>query len=439
MTVIKNVGIHAGNHSVKTATPFSFFSSIDIGHCLIACTAGLLSMGLIAVTSASIEMAASQGNPFGYGIRHVINLLLALGLALVVYRKPMEFWFHTGGYWLLLGFVLLALVLIPGIGREVNGSRRWLALGPLNLQCSEFVKMFVIVFMAGYLVRRQTEVQESFVGFAKPMVVLFCITGLLMAEPDFGPTVVTAGTAFALLFISGARIGQFIGIVLAAIAGASLLVISAPYRMKRLTAFTDPWADQFNTGYQLTQSLIAFGRGEWLGLGLGNSVQKLFYLPEAHTDFVFAVWAEEFGFVGGVFVVLTFSVLIAAILALSSHAAKMKRWFEAYIAFGVAMLISFQVFINIGVASGLLPTKGLTLPFFSYGGSSLMLFCSLMALLLRINNELAEVKANAHTGVGNRANVERVSERHSGSEPISQSLRASSNVRTEPSFSGDLP
>jgi cell division protein FtsW len=381
----------------------SWISKIDIGHSLIACAAALLGMGLIAVTSASIEMAASQGNPFGYGLRHLFNLFLALGLAFAVYRMPMHFWFRTGGYWLLLGFVLLALVLIPGIGREVNGSRRWLALGPMNLQCSEFVKMFVIIFMAGYLVRRQTEVQESFTGFAKPMAVLFCITGLLMAEPDFGATVVTAGTAFALLFIGGARIGQFIAIALAAIAGASMLVITAPYRMKRLTAFTDPWADQFNTGYQLTQSLIAFGRGEWLGLGLGNSVQKLFYLPEAHTDFVFAVWAEEFGFVGAVFVVLVFAVLIATILALSRRAVSLKRWFEAYIAFGVAMLISFQVFINIGVASGLLPTKGLTLPFFSYGGSSLMLFCSLMALLIRINNELHAIHANAHTGVGDRA------------------------------------
>jgi cell division protein FtsW len=380
-----------------------FFSGIDLGNSLIACTAALLSMGLIAVTSASIEMAASEGNPFGYGIRHTVNLTVAMVLAFFVYRQPMEYWFRTGGYWLLLGFVMLALVLIPGIGREVNGSRRWLAIGPLTLQCSEFVKMFVIVFMAGYLVRRQTEVQESFSGFVKPMCVLFCITGLLLAEPDFGATVVTVGTAFALLFIGGARIGQFIAIALAAIAGASLLIISAPYRMKRLTAFTDPWADQYDTGYQLTQSLIAFGRGEWLGLGLGNSVQKLFYLPEAHTDFVFAVWAEEFGFVGAIFVLLIFAVLISSILALSQRAVAMKRWFEAYIAFGVAMLISFQVFINIGVASGLLPTKGLTLPFFSYGGSSLMLFCALIAVLLRINQELNAVKANAHTGVGDRA------------------------------------
>jgi cell division protein FtsW len=380
-----------------------FLTSIDLGQSLIACTAALLSMGLIAVTSASIEMAASEGSPFGYGIRHTVNLTVAMVLAFLVYRQPMHYWFRTGGYWLLLGFVMLALVLIPGIGREVNGSRRWLALGPLTLQCSEFVKMFVIIFMAGYLVRRQTEVQESFSGFVKPMGVLFCITGLLLAEPDFGATVVTVGTAFALLFIGGARIGQFIAIACAAVAGASLLVISAPYRMKRLTAFTDPWADQFNTGYQLTQSLIAFGRGEWLGLGLGNSVQKLFYLPEAHTDFVFAVWAEEFGFVGAVFVLMIFAVLISSILVLSRRAVAMKRWFEAYIAFGVAMLISFQVFINIGVASGLLPTKGLTLPFFSYGGSSLMLFCSLIAVLLRVNQELKAVKANAHTGVGDRA------------------------------------
>ena len=281
----------------------------------------------------------------------------------------------------------MALVLVPGVGREVNGSRRWLAVGPLTLQASEFVKLFVIFYLAGYLVRRGDEVKERWSGFIKPMAVLFALTLLLMLEPDFGATVVTAGTAFVMIFLGGVKLGQFLLVILGCVAGAVALVIFEPYRMKRLTAFTDPWADQFNSGYQLTQSLIAFGRGELTGVGFGNSVQKLFYLPEAHTDFVFAIFAEEFGFIGTLVILGLFVGLVGRILAIGRHAELTSRRFHAFVAYGVAMMISAQAFINMGVNTGLLPTKGLTLPLMSYGGNSMVVICIMLAMVLRVAKE----------------------------------------------------
>jgi cell division protein FtsW len=237
----------------------------------------LIALGFIAMTSASIEHAASRyGDMFFFAKRYFFHFSLAFVVSVLMYLTPVDVWERTGWLWLLFGFLLLALVLIPGVGREVNGSRRWLALGPLTLQASEFVKLCVIFYLAGYLVRRRDEVRQSWSGFIKPMALLFAVTLLLMLEPDFGATVVTAGTAFVMIFLGGVKLGQFLLVILSCVAGAVAMVIFEPYRMKRLTAFTDPWADQFNTGYQLTQSLIAFGRGQVSGVGLGNSVQKLF-------------------------------------------------------------------------------------------------------------------------------------------------------------------
>ena len=349
----------------------------------------LIVIGLIAMSSASIEFAAERyGNPFYHTQRYLFHLAIGGVAALVVYRIPMSFWQRSGWFWLLVGFVLLLIVLVPGIGREANGSRRWLALGPLTLQCSELVKVCVIIYLAGYLVRRQDEVREQWKGFIKPMAVLFAVTLLLMFEPDFGATVVTLGTAFGMIFLAGVRLWQFSLVILAALAALVVLVISEPYRMKRFTAFTDPWADQFDTGYQLTQALIAFGRGEWFGVGLGNSIQKLFYLPEAHTDFVFAIFAEEFGVVGALTLIGLFSVLVVRILSIGRKAELQGQPFSAYVAYGIAFMISGQVFINIGVNTGLLPTKGLTLPFLSYGGTSLMVCCAVIGIVFRINYEL---------------------------------------------------
>lgn len=348
----------------------------------------LLAVGFVAMTSASVEHAASRyGDTFYFAKRYGMHFTLALGLSAVMYLSPVSFWERSGWLWLLIGFLLLALVLVPGVGREVNGSRRWLVVGPLTLQASEFVKLFVIFYLAGYLVRRGDEVKERWSGFIKPVAVLFALILLLMLEPDFGATVVTAGTAFVMIFLGGVKLGQFLLVIVGCLGAAAALVIFEPYRMKRLTAFTDPWADQFNSGYQLTQSLIAFGRGELTGVGFGNSVQKLFYLPEAHTDFVFAIFAEEFGFIGTLVILGLFIGLVGRMMVIGRHAELTGRRFHAFVAYGVAMMISAQAFINMGVNTGLLPTKGLTLPFLSYGGSSLMVCMAMVALVARIERE----------------------------------------------------
>ena len=348
----------------------------------------LLVVGFVAMTSASVEHAASRyDDAFYFAKRYLSHFSLAAIISVIMYLTPIDVWERSGWLLLLFGFVVLALVLIPGVGREVNGSRRWISLGPLTLQASEFVKLCVIFYLAGYLVRRHDEVRQSWSGFVKPMALLFAVTLLLMLEPDFGATVVTAGTAFVMIFLGGVKLGQFLLVILSCVAGAVAMVIFEPYRMKRLTAFTDPWADQFNTGYQLTQSLIAFGRGQFSGVGLGNSVQKLFYLPEAHTDFVFAIFAEEFGFLGTLLILGLFIALIGRILFIGRYAESMGKQFHAYVAYGVAIMISGQAFINMGVNAGLLPTKGLTLPFMSYGGSSLMVCMGMVALIGRIERE----------------------------------------------------
>lgn len=354
----------------------------------------VLALGFVAMSSASVEYAADRyGSPFFFMKRYGFYLVLATVFALSVYLVPMRLWERYSGLCLLFGLVLLSLVLIPGIGREVNGSRRWLVIGPLTLQVSEFVKLFVVFYMAGYLVRRRDEVQERLSGFLKPMLVVFVVTLLLMMEPDFGATVVTAGTTLVLLFLGGVKLWQFMGLVLSGVAALVLMVVISPYRMQRVTAYTDPFAHQFDSGYQLVQSLIAFGRGEWFGVGLGNSVQKLFYLPEAHTDFVFAVYAEEFGFVGACLALALFAMLIARMLRIGQMAEQAGLRFQAYVAWGIAIIFAGQVFINVGVTTGLLPTKGLTLPLWSYGGSSLMVSLAMLAIVGRVYREAVEAKS----------------------------------------------
>jgi cell division protein FtsW len=364
------------------------FRGIYFDAALTVCVVSLILIGFVAMTSASIEFSAEKySSPFFHSFRYLVHLAIAMILALIVFNVPMSFWKKTDWLWLLLGFAVLVAVLIPGIGKSVNGSQRWLNLGFVTLQASEFVKFCVILYMAGYLVRRQEEVRQHFKGFIKPMIVVFVVTVLLMLEPDFGATVVTGGTALGMLFLAGARLWQFVCLIVTVLLALVLLVVSAPYRMQRLTSYADPWADQFNSGYQLTQSLIAFGRGEWFGVGLGNSVQKLFYLPEAHTDFVFAILAEEFGLIGSLTVIALFCALVMQTLRIGRQAEIVGKLFNAYVCYGVALVISGQVFINIGVNTGLLPTKGLTLPFLSYGGSSLIVCCVMLAMVFRVHVE----------------------------------------------------
>lgn len=361
---------------------------IDVDFPMLAGCLALLGLGLVMITSASSEVAAVQsGNTLYMMTRHLVYLLIGLGACGVTMMIPVATWQRLG--WLLLigAFGLLVLVLVPGIGREVNGSMRWIGFGAFNVQPSEIAKVFVVIFLAGYLIRRQQEVRESWMGFFKPFIVLLPMAGLLLMEPDFGATVVMMGSAAAMLFLGGVGLFRFSLMVVLAVASVVVLVQAQPYRMARLTNFTDPWADQFGSGYQLTQALIAFGRGEWFGVGLGNSVQKQFYLPEAHTDFVFSVLAEELGVIGSLLTVGLFLFVSIRGMYIGLWAEKAKQFFGAYVAYGLSFLWIGQFLINIGVNVGLLPTKGLTLPFLSYGGSSLVICCASLGLLLRIEWE----------------------------------------------------
>ena len=361
----------------------------DIG--ILLSGLALMLVGLVAISSASIEYAdINYSSTTFHTVRHLIYLAVAMVGAVIVYRMPLAFWQETGWVWLFIALALLILVLIPGIGREVNGSLRWLPLGPFTLQPSEFAKLAMVIYLAGYMVRREHEVRYQWQGFLKPMAVLFAATLLLMVEPDFGATVIVAGSAFGMLFLAGVKLGHFMLVLAGALGALLVLVVSEPYRVKRLTAYTDPWADPYDTGFQLTQSLIAFGRGEWFGVGLGNSVQKLFYLPEAHTDFVFSIWAEETGFVGAMAVIALYIALIGRILWVGRAAQLARQPFGAYVCYGVALVFSGQAFVNMGVSSGLLPTKGLTLPFVSYGGTSLIVCCVMLALVLRVDQAVRQ-------------------------------------------------
>lgn len=349
----------------------------------------LSSFGFVMVTSASMTFAEEHYHDvWHFSVRYAVYWALGMTCAVFVVAVPTIFWEKYGSLFLILALVLLTLVLIPGLGRKVNGSQRWLQLGPFGIQASEVVKFCVIVFYASFLARRGQETLSDWRGVFKPLLILGLMIFLLLLEPDFGASVVLAGTVMAMLFVAGVRLWQFVLLFAVALAGLAMVAILSPYRMQRLITFLDPWADQFNSGYQLTQSLIAFGRGEWTGLGLGNSVQKLFYLPEAHTDFIFAIIAEEFGLVGVAVVIGIFIALVICILNVSQRAMTADKAFASFATFGVAVIFAAQAFINVGVASGLLPTKGLTMPFISYGGSSLLASCALLALVMRIDWEM---------------------------------------------------
>lgn len=350
---------------------------------------GLMTIGLIMVASASVAFAAANYHDAWYfAKRHGVYMVLGLFLSLIVVSVPMSMWQRYSGYLLVLTIALLLIVLIPGIGKKVNGSQRWLSLGIISIQVSEIAKFAAVIFFASFFSRRYQELHLGWQGFLKPLLLVGVLAVLLLAEPDFGSSVVLCGTVFAMMFIAGVRIWHFGLLVAIGVSSLGAVAVFSPYRMQRLITFLDPWADQFNAGYQLTQSLIGFGRGEWFGLGLGNSLQKLFFLPEAHTDFIFAIIAEEFGLIGAVVLLGLFALLIVRILDLSRRNLAVGRVFPALATFGIAILFAFQVFINAGVASGLLPTKGLTLPFISYGGSSLLINCVLMAFVMRAQWEM---------------------------------------------------
>lgn len=351
-------------------------------------TIGLLIIGLMMVASSSIVISTKYyHNPFHFLIRQSLYLFAGLLAALITLRIDSSVWERISVPLLLACLLMLLLVLVPGIGRSVNGSRRWLAFGPIGIQVSELAKLTMIFYVSGYLVRQNTSVRHSVLGFIKPMIVLAFIAILLLMEPDFGATVVITVTIMALLFLAGVKLRYYLCLLLSVGFGLVMTALATPYRVARLTAFLDPWADQFNSGYQLTQSLIAFGRGGWLGVGLGDSVQKLFYLPEAHTDFLFAVLAEELGLIGVSLVLILYSILVVRGLMIGFTAYGQDRLFAAFTAYGLTFWLGLQAAINMGVNSGILPTKGLTLPMLSYGGASMVINCVVIALMLRIDHE----------------------------------------------------
>lgn len=364
------------------------FSSSRHDPLLTVCVCLLTAIGLLMVASSSIVVSERF---FGSAFHYLINQMLYLGLGIVcgfaVYRFEMTFWQASSRVIIVGAIVMLALVLIPGIGHSVNGSRRWLGFGPLRFQISEIAKLSMILYVSAYAVRFQDQLRTQWMGFLKPLFVLAVIAALLLREPDFGATVVITATTFGILFLAGARVSQFMVLCGICLVLISLIAFAAPYRLLRLTTFLDPWANQYDSGYQLTQSLIAFGRGGWFGVGLGESIQKLFYLPEAHTDFLFAVLTEEFGLIGALLVVLCFAVLVTRAFMIGRYAYLSERLFNAYVAYGIAFWIGIQVFINVGVNSGILPTKGLTLPLMSAGGSSMLIMCIAIAFLFRVDFE----------------------------------------------------
>ena len=377
-------------------------SSLDMKlyhHCdvtLVISALFLLAVGLVMVASSSVEIAdRATGDPLYYFKRQAIFAVLGVLAALLLTKIRLAYWENSGIALLFLMITLLVLVLVPGVGRTAYGSTRWLALGPLGIQVSEVVKLLLVLYLAGYMVKHGRQIVESFAGIVKPMLVLIVLLTLLLLEPDFGAAIVLLAITLGMFCLAGAKIWNFIFLLFASAVSMAAVAVSSPYRLERLTVFLNPWSDPFGSGFQLTQSLIAIGSGSWTGLGLGASVQKLFYLPKAHNDFVFAVIAEELGLVGVAMILLLFMVLVYRCFAIGRWVEKKGMKFGAQVCYGIGIWIGLQAFINIGVNMGVLPTKGLTLPLVSAGGSSLLVVCMAIGLVTRVYIEgIAERTSN---------------------------------------------
>lgn len=358
----------------------------DVG--LLLSSLSLLLFGLVMMTSASIDIAQIQyGDSFYYFWRQLIYIFLGIGVATIVLHISIKTWQHWSPFILFICIFLLGLVLIPGLGQEINGSRRWISLGFIHLQPAELIKLSTLLYLADYLVRRHHEIRIKIIGTIKPLIIVSLMTSLLLLQPDYGAIVVLFATVLGMLFLAGVPTYQFLLWITGITVILSGIAILAPYRIERLTTFLDPWADPFDKGFQLTQALIAIGRGELGGVGLGFSVQKFTFLPEAHTDFVFAILAEELGLIGVISLMslFTWMVMRAFIIAIRSEILGLP--YAAYLSYGIGLEIAVQTFINLGVNMGILPTKGLTLPLISYGGSSMIVTCLMLALLLRVDYE----------------------------------------------------
>ncbi|ASY74711.1 MULTISPECIES: cell division protein FtsW [Pectobacterium] len=363
---------------------------------LVWLTLGLAVIGFVMVTSASMPVGQRlASDPFLFAKRDAIYLGLAFGLSLITLRVPMEIWQRYSPVLLLLSMVMLLVVL--AVGSSVNGASRWISLGPLRIQPAELSKLALFCYLSSYMVRKVEEVRNNFWGFCKPMGVMVVLAVLLLAQPDLGTVVVLFITTLAMLFLAGAKMWQFLAIIGCGVFAVGLLIVAEPYRMRRVTSFWNPWDDPFGSGYQLTQSLMAFGRGEFWGQGLGNSVQKLEYLPEAHTDFIFSILGEELGYIGVVLALLMIFFVAFRAMSIGKRALEIDQRFSGFLACSIGVWFSFQTLVNVGAAAGMLPTKGLTLPLISYGGSSLIIMSTAIVLLLRIDFETRLTKAQAFT------------------------------------------
>lgn len=385
---------------------------------LVGTTLVLLTWGLIMVASASVAQADKMtGAPFHFFYRQLLFVGLGLIAGIIIYLVPMRQWENSRMWLLLFAAFLLLVVLVPGLGLKINHARRWIDLGVFRLQASEPARLALILYLASYITRRQAELQNSFRGLVNPLGLLMIPALLLLLEPDFGATVVLFMVAFLMLFLGGGQVRYLGGMVALAVGAAVLLVVFEPYRMARILNFTDPWADVEHGGWQLAQSLIAVGRGEWTGVGLGNSVQKLLYLPEMHTDFIFAILAEEFGLLGIALLMTLFGVIVWRGFVIGNRAEQMGERFRAYLSYGLSSWIGFQALINMAVNMGLLPTKGLTLPLMSYGGSSLVTVCLILGLILRVDYEN---RVAAGVPAKTRPRVNRVTSRPARTAPMSE-------------------
>ncbi|MBG0752470.1 MULTISPECIES: cell division protein FtsW [Pectobacterium] len=363
---------------------------------LVWLTLGLAVIGFVMVTSASMPVGQRlASDPFLFAKRDAIYIGLAFGLSLVTLRIPMEIWQRYSPVLLLLAMLMLLVVL--AVGSSVNGASRWISLGPLRIQPAELSKLALFCYLSSYMVRKVEEVRNNFWGFCKPMGVMVVLAVLLLAQPDLGTVVVLFITTLAMLFLAGAKMWQFLAIIGCGVFAVGLLIVAEPYRMRRVTSFWNPWDDPFGSGYQLTQSLMAFGRGEFWGQGLGNSVQKLEYLPEAHTDFIFSILGEELGYIGVVLALLMIFFVAFRAMSIGKRALEIDQRFSGFLACSIGIWFSFQTLVNVGAAAGMLPTKGLTLPLISYGGSSLLIMSTAIVLLLRIDFETRLTKAQAFT------------------------------------------
>ena len=362
---------------------------------LVIVSASLLAIGYIMMASSSLHLGIKEtGNSLHYPIRQSLHIALGLILGICVALTPIRVWEKSGQWLFIFGILLLIVVLVPGLGVKVNGSTRWLSIFGMRVQVSEVVKFFSVIYMAGYVTRHQESIRKSIFALFKPIILFSGACILLLMEPDFGSAVVIMIIAMGIMFLAGARLSPFIILLSSGSVLAALLVYFEPYRMKRVTSFLNPWADAKDTGYQLVHALISFGRGEWVGVGLGSGIQKLFYLPEAHTDFLFSVIAEELGLLGVLTVIGLFALLVWRTFEIAAAAEKADERFSAFIAYGLGIWFGFQSFVNMGVNMGILPTKGLTLPLMSYGGGSMMIMCCAVALIFRIQSEVTEINAS---------------------------------------------